>query len=253
METMLKIENLHKSFGSHDVLKGVSFEVKNGEVVVIIGSSGGGKSTLLRCINFLERADSGSMTVGSETVDFSHITKKKLQEIRSKSTMVFQNFNLFKNKTVLQNVTEGLLISKHMDFKAAEKIALDLLEKVGVLEKKDEYPVKLSGGQQQRVGIARALAMTPELILFDEPTSALDPELVGEVLSIIKKVAEEGHTMLIVTHEMDFAYKVADRVVFMDKGEIVELGTPKQIFEAPRQERTKQFLSRYLQLNDYSI
>lgn len=250
---MIKIEHIVKRYGKNLVLKDISLEIKDGETVALIGSSGAGKSTLLRCLNYLETAESGKVTFDDFTFDFSHGIKKEIFSLRQKSTMVFQNFNLFKNKTVIQNVMEGLLINKICDKNTARQRALELLKQVGMEGKADSYPEKLSGGQKQRVGIARALALNPKVILLDEPTSALDPELVGEVLSVIKKIAKEGRTMIIVTHEMDFAANVADRVIFLDKGEIAEQGAAKEVLSHPKEERTKKFLARYLSQNDYSI
>lgn len=250
---MIKIEHIVKRYGKNLVLKDISLEIKDGETVALIGSSGAGKSTLLRCLNYLENAESGKVTFDDFTFDFSHASKKEIFSLRQKSTMVFQNFNLFKNKTVIQNVMEGLLINKICDKTGAQKKALKLLAQVGMEHKADSYPENLSGGQKQRVGIARALALNPKVILLDEPTSALDPELVGEVLSVIKKIAKEGRTMIIVTHEMDFAANVADRVIFLDKGEIAEQGAAKEVLSHPKEERTKKFLARYLAQNDYSI
>lgn len=244
---MIEIRNLKKSFNQNEVLRGINLSIKDNEIVSIIGSSGGGKSTLLRCLNFLEHADSGSIKIGEVSIDCSNANKKDIKKIISKSTMVFQNFNLFKNKTVLQNITEPLIINTKIPKDQAREIALKYLVKVGLESKKDEYPSKLSGGQQQRVGIARALVLNPQVILFDEPTSALDPELVSDVLKLIKEVADEKRTMIIVTHEMAFAKEVSDKVVYMDKGEIVEEGSPDEIFVKPKEERTRQFLARYLQ------
>ena len=250
---MIKIEHLAKKYGNNQVLKDISLEVKDGEIVALIGSSGAGKSTLIRCLNYLEHAESGKITFDELTIDLSHVNKKEIFELRQKSTMVFQNFNLFKNKTVLQNVMEGLIVNKILPPAEAEKKALELLREVGMEEKASSYPSQLSGGQQQRVGIARALALNPKVILFDEPTSALDPELVGEVLSVIKKISHEDRTMIIVTHEMDFAADVADRVIFLDKGEIAEQGPAKELLSHPKEERTRKFLARYLGSNDYVI
>ena len=250
---MIKIEHLAKRFGNNQVLKDISLEVKDGEIVALIGSSGAGKSTLIRCLNYLEKAESGKVTFDDLNIDLAHITKKEIFALRKKSTMVFQNFNLFKNKTVLENVMEGLVVNKIMEPQAAKKKALELLRDVGMEEKAESYPSQLSGGQQQRVGIARALVLDPKVILFDEPTSALDPELVGEVLSVIKKISHEDRTMIIVTHEMNFAADVADRVIFLDKGEIAEQGPAKELLTNPKEERTKKFLSRYLGSEDYVI
>lgn len=240
---MIKLENIHKSFGKLEVLKGVSLEINKGDIVSIIGPSGTGKSTLLRCINFLEKADSGSITLDDYTVDTKRVSSKDLLILRQNSGMVFQNFNLFRNKTVLQNITEGLIIVKKMNKAKAEEIALNVLDQVGLSDKKDNYPVTLSGGQQQRVAIGRALAMNPKILLFDEPTSALDPELVNEVLELIRKLAKQHMTMLIVTHEINFARNVSDKVCFMANGEIIEEGPPSEVIDNPKNERTKQFLN----------
>jgi putative S-methylcysteine transport system ATP-binding protein len=240
---MIKLNNLYKSFGKLEVLNGISLEVDQGEVVVIIGPSGSGKSTLLRCINFLETPQKGIISIADKTVDVGSAKKKDIFDLRKHTAMVFQAYNLFKNKTALQNVTESLIVTKKMKKTEAEKIGRDLLAQVGLSEKADTYPMALSGGQQQRVSIARAMALKPDVILFDEPTSALDPELVGEVLAVIKGMAEKHMTMIIVTHEMSFARDVADRVIFMDEGTIIEQGTPEQIFTNPQNERTRKFLN----------
>ena len=242
---MLEIKNIYKSFEKTEVLKGISMEVKKGEVLAIIGPSGAGKTTLLRCINFLEKADSGQMIFESLHLNLSQVSKKNILQVRRKTAFVFQNYNLFKNKTALENVMEGLLIVKKMKKEAARDLAEAALAKVGLSDRADYYPSSLSGGQQQRVGIARAFALNPEVILFDEPTSALDPELIGEVLTVIRGLAEEGVTMVIVTHEMTFAREIADRVIFMEDGQIVEEGSPSQIFENPQENRTREFLSRF--------
>ena len=242
---MLEIKNIYKSFEKTEVLKGISMEVKKGEVLAIIGPSGAGKTTLLRCINFLEKADSGQMIFDSLHLNLSQVSKKNILQVRRKTAFVFQNYNLFKNKTALENVMEGLLIVKKMKKDAARDLAEAALAKVGLSDRADYYPSSLSGGQQQRVGIARAFALNPEVILFDEPTSALDPELIGEVLAVIRGLAEEGVTMVIVTHEMTFAREIADRVIFMEDGQIVEEGSPSQIFENPQEKRTREFLSRF--------
>ena len=239
---MLKISNLNKSFGELKVLKDISFEVTKGEVVAIIGPSGTGKSTLLRCINYLEKPDSGIVEIEGTKYDFLNMNKKDIYDLRKHSCMVFQQYNLFKNKTVIENLTEALHFVQKREKLEAQEIAEKLLKKVGMFEKKDEYPSRLSGGQQQRVGIARALAVNPDIILFDEPTSSLDPELVDEVLNTIKALAEMKITMIIVTHEIEFAKNVADRIIFMDEGNIVEEGKPSDIFTNPKNERTKQFL-----------
>lgn len=242
---MIKVENLKLSFGKNEVLKGINFKIEKGQVISIIGPSGSGKSTFLRSLNFLETASSGTITFGNETFDLSKINKKDINRLRKNTTMVFQNYNLFKNKTALENVIEGLLIVKKMNKNEAIEIGLKMLEKVGLKDKAEFYPNQLSGGQQQRVGIARAVAMSPEVILLDEPTSALDPELIGEVLKVIKDMVKENMTMIIVTHEMQFAREVSDYVVFMDGGTIIEEGVPEEIFKNSRSERLQNFLRRY--------
>lgn len=239
---MLRITNLYKSFGKLEVLKDISFEMKKGEVVAIIGPSGTGKSTLLRCINYLEKPNSGKIEIGDKVLDFSNIKKNEIHELRKHSCMVFQQYNLFKNKTVTENITEALIYVQKKNKNEANEIAEKLLKKVGMYEKKDEYPSRLSGGQQQRVGIARALAVNPDVILFDEPTSALDTELVDEVLNTIKSLAESNITMIIVTHELEFAKNVADRVIFMHGGCIVEEGEANELLTNPKNEVTRQFL-----------
>lgn len=249
---MVELKGIHKHFGKLHVLRGVDLAIKEGEVVAVIGPSGSGKTTLLRCINLLERAESGTLRIGELKADYAYLHKSEILALRRKTGMVFQSFNLFKNKTVLQNITEGLVTARKWPREKAEGLADALLEKVGLTDKRNAWPHQLSGGQQQRVGIARALALDPEILLFDEPTSALDPELVGEVLSVIRKVAQEGQTMIIVTHEMFFARDVADRVIFIDEGQIVEQGPPLEFFTAPKEERTRQFLKRIL-VDDYVI
>ena len=244
--SMLEIKNIHKRFGSLEVLKGASIQVEPHQVVVILGPSGSGKTTLLRCINFLERADKGELVVGGTTVDFETVKKKEIREIRKKVGFVFQNYNLFANKTALQNVMHGLVVVKKMAKEEARKKAEEALAWVKLSDKLDYYPSQLSGGQQQRVGIARAIAMEPDIILFDEPTSALDPELIGETLELMKNVAKRGITMLVVTHELSFAQDIADKVIFMDGGVVVEEGTPSEVFSHTREERTKKFLARLL-------
>ena len=239
---MLEVTNIKKSFGALDVLKGVDLKVSKGDVVAILGPSGSGKTTMLRCINFLETADSGSLVFDGVTHDMAHITKKQISEIRLHTGFVFQNYNLFRNKTALQNVTEGLLIARHMNKAEAGEKGMRMLEKVGMADRASHYPSQLSGGQQQRVAIARALAADPEIIYFDEPTSALDPELIGEVLNVMRQLADEGMTMIVVTHEMDFARNVSSRTIFMEHGKIVEEGESKAFFESPREERTREFL-----------
>ncbi len=241
---MLKLTNVHKSFDKTEVLKGISLEVEKGSVTAIIGPSGAGKTTLLRCINFLEKADSGHLEFDDLNLDLEKVSKKTMLEIRRKTAFVFQNYNLFANMTALENVMEGLVTARKVPKSEAKDLALKALEKVGLRDKADFYPSSLSGGQQQRVGIARAIAVNPEVILFDEPTSALDPELTGEVLNVIKQLAAEGTTMVIVTHEMSFARDTADKVIFMDKGLIVEEGLPSEIFSSPKEARTRQFLQR---------
>lgn len=246
---MIKIRNLSKSFGELKVLKDINLEVKKGQVVAIIGPSGTGKSTLLRCINYLEEPEEGEIEIDGFKVNAKNITRKEIYELRKKTSMVFQTYNLFKNKTALENVMEPLTTVKRIDRKVAEKKALNILDAVGLLDKKDFYPSKLSGGQQQRVGIGRAMAVEPKVMLFDEPTSALDPELVGEVLDVIRSLAENHTTMLIVTHEMDFARNVADKIIFMDDGSIAELGSPEQIFNNAQNLRTAQFLKQVVRKN----
>ncbi len=240
---MVEVKGLHKSFGELEVLKDINLSVSEGEVVVIIGPSGSGKSTLLRCINFLEKNQSGEIYIDGRLIEHrdSHINK-----MRQNVGMVFQHFNLFPHMTVLQNVIEGPIQVKKMNKKHAIIMAEELLDKVGLADKKNEYPAMLSGGQKQRVAIARALAMQPKVMLFDEPTSALDPELVGEVLAVMKELAKEGMTMLVVTHEMGFAREVADRVIFMDDAAIVEQGIPDDVFDNPQNERTQAFLGQIL-------
>lgn len=239
---MLEVNGLRKSFGEHDVLKGIDFKVDKGEVIAVIGPSGSGKTTLLRCISFLEKSDAGVMEIDGASYDMSDISKSDIRNLRKNMGFVFQNYNLFRNMTVLKNVCEGLISVQKMDKNHAKEKALNMLEKVGLLDKANNYPDELSGGQRQRVAIARAVALNPRVILFDEPTSALDPELTGEVLEVMKKLADEGTTMVVVTHEMGFAQNVASRVVFMEDGVIVEEGTAKDIFVNPKEERTRQFL-----------
>ncbi|MGL4875642.1 MAG: amino acid ABC transporter ATP-binding protein [Clostridium sp.] len=243
---MINVRNLKKSFNSIEVLKDINLDVAHGEVVVILGPSGSGKSTLLRSLNYLEKADSGLLEINNLSIDFSKISKREISLLRKESAMVFQSYNLFNNKTVLENVTEALVLVQKKSKTDATKIALDSLNKVGMLEKKDIYPKTLSGGQKQRVSIARAIALNPDIILFDEPTSALDPELVSEVLLTIKSLAKEKRTMIIVTHEINFARDVADKIIFMADGFVVEEGTPEEIFSNPKEERTKRFLQKFL-------
>ncbi len=243
---MLGVKNLHKSFGSNEVLKGIDFNVDKGEVIAIIGSSGSGKTTLLRCMAFLEKANDGEFIFDDMHVDFKSITRKQIREARMKMGFVFQSFNLFRNKTVEQNVMEGLVIARKVPEETARKTAHEMIERVGMIDRVKYYPDQLSGGQQQRVAIARALALNPEVILFDEPTSALDPELTGEVLEVMVKLAREGTTMVVVTHEMDFAEHVANRVIFMEHGVVVEEGPSSQVLSDPKEEATKRFLRRLL-------
>ena len=238
---MIEIKNLKKNFGSNEVLKGIDQEVEQHEVLCIIGPSGSGKSTMLRCINHLEEPTSGEIFIDGELV-----TKSNLDNIRTKMGMVFQQFNLFPHKTVLENLTIAPMSVKGVSKEDAEEKALKLLDRVGMLEKADAYPKSLSGGQQQRVAIARALCMDPEIMLFDEPTSALDPEMVGEVLDVMKSLAKEGMAMIVVTHEMGFAREVANKVIFMDGGYIVEQGSPEDVLGNPQEERTQDFLSKVL-------
>lgn len=239
---MLKIRDIQKSFDGMQVLKGVNIDVEKGDVVAILGPSGSGKTTLLRCINFLEQADGGSMIFDGETFEFGRISKKDIARIRKKTSFVFQNYNLFRNKTALQNVTEGLIVARKLPKAYAEEIGRRMLDKVGLSDRYSHYPHQLSGGQQQRVAIARAMATDPEIIFFDEPTSALDPELTGEVLAVMRRLAEEGQTLIVVTHELGFARTVSSRTVFMEHGVVVEEGPSREIFTCPREERTRAFL-----------
>ncbi|MBA2874774.1 amino acid ABC transporter ATP-binding protein [Thermaerobacillus caldiproteolyticus] len=240
---MISVQGLYKQFGDVEVLKGIDLTVDKGKVIVIIGPSGSGKTTFLRCLNVLEIPTKGKISIGDRQLDFSqNMTKRDIHEFRRLTGMVFQNYNLFPHMTALENVMEGPVTVKREAKEQARQKAMALLTKVGLADKAHHYPFQLSGGQQQRVGIARALAMEPEVMLFDEPTSALDPELVGEVLKVMKDLANEGMTMVIVTHEMRFAKEVADEVIFMDGGFIVERGTPQQLFTNPQHERTKKFL-----------
>ena len=259
---MMEIRNVHKTFrtyakaglrpGAHKVvselpvLQGVDLTVEKGDVVAILGPSGSGKTTLLRCLNFLETADAGQLVLDGETFDLAHAGRADIARLRKKTAFAFQNYNLFRNKTALQNVTEGLIVARRMPREQADAIGRRMLEKVGLADRADYYPRQLSGGQQQRVAIARALATDPEIIYFDEPTSALDPELTGEVLSVMRQLAEEGMTMVVVTHEMGFAREVASRVVFMADGRILEEGAPADLFDHPQDPRLKDFLSKVL-------
>ncbi len=239
---MIEVKNLHKKFDNNEVLKGINFKVNEGDVIAILGKSGSGKTTILRCLNFLATADEGTLTFDEKEYDLKNISKKDIANIRKKTGFVFQNYNLFLNKTVLENVTEGLIVARKMNKKDAEEIAIEALNKVGMAEKKDQYPSSLSGGQQQRVSIARALAYKPEVIYFDEPTSALDPELIGEVLNVMKDLAKEKITMIVVTHEMSFAKNVSNRVLFVENGEILQDLDSKTFFEEQKNERIKQFI-----------
>ena len=267
--SMLEIKNVHKSFFTYtkprlqagifhrpgarkvtselQVLRGVDLTVEKGDVVAILGPSGSGKTTLLRCLNFLETADAGQLTFDGETFDLAQASRADIARLRKKTAFVFQSYNLFRNKTALQNVTEGLIIARKMPKEQADAVGMKMLEKVGLADRADYYPRQLSGGQQQRVAIARALAMQPEVLLFDEPTSALDPQMVGEVLAVMRQLAKEGLTMIVVTHEMAFARDVSSHVVYMADGVICEEGTPADIFEHPQNAKTVEFLSRFRQ------
>lgn len=242
---MLEIRNIHKSFGSTPVLGGIDLDVNQGDVIAIIGPSGSGKTTLLRCLNYLEHADEGTMVFDQKTFAMNKISKKDIARLRKKTAFVFQSYNLFANKTALKNVTEGLIVGRKMPKEKAREIAMKALEKVGLADRSDAYPAQLSGGQQQRVAIARAIAAQPEIIYFDEPTSALDPELTGEVLSVMRSLANEGMTMIVVTHEMSFAKNVSNKVILMENGRIVEQGPSKEFFANPKEERTKAFLQSF--------
>ena len=243
---MLEIRNIHKSFGSTPVLDGIDLDVNQGDVIAIIGPSGSGKTTLLRCLNYLEHADEGTMVFDRETFAMNKISKKDIARLRKKTAFVFQSYNLFANKTALKNVTEGLIVGRKMPKEKAREIAMKALEKVGLTDRSDAYPAQLSGGQQQRVAIARAIAAQPEIIYFDEPTSALDPELTGEVLSVMRSLANEGMTMIVVTHEMSFAKNVSNKVILMENGRIVEQGPSKEFFANPKTQRAREFLSKVL-------
>ena len=259
---MLEIRNVQKTFRTYakpglfhrpgarkvaselPVLRGVDLTVEKGDVVAILGPSGSGKTTLLRCLNFLETADAGQLVFDGESFDLAHASRADIARLRKKTAFVFQNYNLFRNKTALQNVTEGLIVARKLPKEQAEEIGMKMLAKVGLADRADYYPRQLSGGQQQRVAIARALAADPEIIYFDEPTSALDPELTGEVLSVMRQLAEEGMTMLVVTHEMGFARNVSSKTVFMENGVVVEQAPSREFFAAPREERTRAFLQK---------
>ena len=241
---MLEVKNIHKRFGDNEVLKGVDFKVEKGSVIAVLGNSGSGKTTLLRCISFLERVDQGEIQFDDFRKDITAVSKPEIRALRMKMGFVFQGYNLFRNMTALQNVMEGLTTARKIPEAEAKKRAREVLDKVGMSDRENFYPHQLSGGQQQRVAIARAIAYNPEVILFDEPTSALDPELVGEVLSVIRKVAAEGVSMVIVTHEMNFAREVADRILFMEDGVIVEDAPPEEFFEHPKNDRIRQFIRK---------
>lgn len=241
-EDMLEVKNIKKSFGDLEVLKGVDVHVEKGDVVAILGPSGSGKTTLLRCMNFLEKADDGTLIFDGESFPFHNTPKKDIARIRKKTAFVFQNYNLFRNKTALENVTEGLIVARKIPKAQAKEIGKAALDKVGLSDRYDYYPHELSGGQQQRVAIARAIATNPEIIFFDEPTSALDPELIGEVLAVMRQLANEGMTMMVVTHEINFARNVSSKVIFMEDGVIRESASSKEFFENPKEERTKAFI-----------
>ncbi len=242
----LVVKDVRKSFGDNPVLKGISLEVRSGDVIAILGPSGSGKTTLLRCINFLERADSGEMIFDGTSYDLSRIRKREISQIRRKTAFVFQNYNLFLNKTVIQNVMLGLTSGRGVARAEAERIAMEALSRVGMSEKRDAFPLQLSGGQQQRVAIARSLATSPEIIYFDEPTSALDPELIGEVLAVMRQLAMDGMTMLVVTHEMEFARSVSNHVIFMDGGQVIENAPTADFFAHPKEERSRAFIRAIL-------
>ena len=242
---LLEAKNIYKKFGAHEILKNIDLSVDTGEVAVILGPSGAGKTTLLRCLNFLEIPDEGTLIFEGQPHTMNHMSRSEIRNYRLQTAFVFQNFNLFLNKTALQNVTEGLIIARGMDKAQAEKKGLEALERVGLVSHKDHYPHQLSGGQQQRVAIARAIVADPKIIFFDEPTSALDPELTGEVLSVMRSLADEGMTMLIVTHEMEFARTVSNKIIFMEDGVVVESGPTAKMFTNPDKERTAAFLKGY--------
>nr|WP_205397676.1 amino acid ABC transporter ATP-binding protein [Streptococcus lutetiensis] len=242
---MIKITNLTKAFSGQKVLDGLDVAIKKGEVLALVGASGAGKSTFLRSLNYLEQADYGSIAIDDFKVDFQNITKEEVLELRRKLAMVFQQFNLFERRTALENVKEGLKIVKKLSDAEATKIAKEELAKVGLSDRENHYPRHLSGGQKQRVALARALAMKPDVLLLDEPTSALDPELVGEVEKSIADAAKAGQTMILVSHDMNFVYQVADKVLFLDKGRILEAGRPEEIFKHPKEARTKEFFANY--------
>lgn len=239
---IVEVKGLCKAFGNNQVLKNLDFQIEKGEVVTLIGPSGGGKTTLLRSLNWLNVPDAGTITIDGVTIEAGKESKQQIRELREKTSMVFQHYNLWKNKTALENITEGLIRVQKMPKAQAIEKAEHLLERVGLIEKRDEYPVRLSGGQQQRVGIARALAVEPQVMLFDEPTSALDPEWIGGVLDVMKEIAADGMTMIVVSHEMRFVKNVASRILFLEGGQIVEDNTPERLFNNPENERTRAFL-----------
>jgi len=241
---VIEVHGLTKSYGATQVLRGIDMHIEKGEVVTLIGPSGAGKTTLLRTLNWLEKPDAGEIVLAGNTIRAGKATRQDVMNLRTQSAMVFQHYNLFRNRTALENVTESLIQVKKLSRKHAEEMGMNLLGRVGLQDKRNEYPSRLSGGQQQRVGIARALAVEPKVMLFDEPTSALDPEWVGEVLAVMNQIASEGMTMVVVSHEMRFVRSVADRVLFLDDGLILEDGPPEKIFERPLHERTRQFLSQ---------
>ena len=240
---MIEVKDLHKSFGDNEVLKGINFKINDGDVIAILGSSGGGKTTILRCINFLTESDNGTLVFDYKEYDLANMKKSDIANLRMKTGFVFQNYNLFLNKTALENVMEGLVTVRKMDKKIAREIAVDALEKVGLGDKLDYYPISLSGGQQQRISIARALAYKPEVIYFDEPTSSLDPELTNEVLGVMKDLAREKVTMVVVTHEMAFARNVSNRIIFLDKGEVICDSDTDSFFNNQKNERIKRFIN----------
>jgi ABC-type polar amino acid transport system ATPase subunit len=250
---MIQVHRLHKQFHKHQVLKDIGLSVEEGQVVAIIGPSGSGKSTLLRCLNYLEKPDSGAIELGGRTIQLEKAGKEDILYLRRNTAMVFQQFNLFKHKTALENVMIGLTDVQKKSKAEARQLADHYLDKVGLANRRDYFPKHLSGGQQQRVAIARAMALNPKVILLDEPTSALDPEVVNDVLKVIRTAAGEGRTMLIVSHEMGFVYEIADKVIFMDQGRIVEQGTPRELYNTPQQERTRQFLSKVNVGDHYTI